>query len=262
MISSLRILVLGGLTSYRALFRWLNPWIAVPVLVFQPLFQVILFVYVGRAAHVSNDTFFLIGNAILNAAIPCLFAMGQTIQGERQQGTLPLLLASPSPRIPLFLGRALPAIANGFVVTVVCFIFGALVLHVSFPASTWGPLALAMAVCSFSCTGLGMLMAAIAMRVRSVAVLANVIFGLLMLLAGVNVPVASLPHWARVIAQYIPLTHGIAAARELADGSRLGNLGSELGTELAIGAVYTALGVVILLWLEWESKRSATLENR
>lgn len=261
-MSSLRILLLGGLTSYRALFSWLRPWIAVPVLVLQPLFQVLLFVYVGRAANVGNDTFFLIGNAILNSAIPCLFAMGQTIQGERQQGTLSLLLASPSRRIPLFLGRALPAIANGFVVTVVCFVFGAVVLHVSFPASTWGPLALAMAVCSFSCTGLGMLMAAIAMRVRSVALLANVIFGLLMLLAGVNVPVDSLPHWARVIAEGLPLTHGITAARELAAGGRLGDLDRQLGIELLLAVVYTALGVAILLWLEWESRRSATLENR
>lgn len=260
MMSSLRIFLIGGLTSYRALFRWMSPWIAIPVFIIQPLFQIMLFVYVGRTAGVSDDRFFLIGNAILNAAIPCLFAMGNTIDGERYQGTLPLLLASPAKRIPLFFGRALPVILNGFGVTVICLGIGAALLDVSLPAKTWGPLALSVAVSSFSCTGLGLLMAAIALRVRDVAVLANVVFGLLMIFAGVNVPLASLPGWVAATAQWLPLTHGIGAARELAAGAGVARIAPQLGIEAGLGLLYTTLGLATLFWLEYESKRKSTLD--
>ncbi|HEX6872002.1 MAG TPA: ABC transporter permease, partial [Micromonosporaceae bacterium] len=113
-MSSLRVFILGGLTSYRALFGWLSPWILIPTFILGPLFQILLFASIGRVAGVADDAFFLIGNAVLYAAIPCLFAMGNTIGGERYASTLPLLLASPARRIPLFLGRALPVILNGF----------------------------------------------------------------------------------------------------------------------------------------------------
>jgi ABC-2 type transport system permease protein len=67
--------------------------------------------------------------------------MGNTIGGERNQGTLPLLMASPAKRIPLFLGRALPVILNGFLVAVVALVAGALLLGVPLPVGSWAPLA-------------------------------------------------------------------------------------------------------------------------
>src|SRR4029453_14363520 len=90
------------------------PWISIPVFVLAPLFQILLFAYVGRAAGVGDAAFFLIAHSVHSASVPCLWAMGRAITGERQQGTLPLLLASPARRVPLFLGRSLPALVNGF----------------------------------------------------------------------------------------------------------------------------------------------------
>ena len=260
-MTSFRILLIGGLTSYRALFSWLTPWVLIPVFVLTPIFQILLFAYIGRTAGVGNDAYFLIGNAVLNAAIPCLFAMGNTIGGERNQGTLPLLMASPAKRIPLFIGRALPVILNGFLVTVVALVIGAFLLGVPLPASSWVPLAIAIAVCSTSCTGLGLLGAAIALRVRETAVMSNVIFGVLMIFAGVNVPLASLPAWMSSVANWLPLTHGIDAARKLAAGSQLTDIGGDLAAEMGLGVLYAGLGLALLAWLERESRRKATLDT-
>lgn len=91
----LRVFFHGGLTSYRALFAWINPWIFLPVLVAYPVFQTVFFVYLGRAANVADDTFFVIGNSFVAAAVTGLFGMGQAIAGERRFQTLPVLLASP-----------------------------------------------------------------------------------------------------------------------------------------------------------------------
>jgi ABC-2 type transport system permease protein len=260
-MSSLRVFLVGGLTSYRALFNWLTPWILIPVFILTPIFQILLFVYIGRTAGVGDDAYFLIGNAVLNAAVPCLFAMGSTVSGERNQGTLPLLLASPANRIALFLGRALPVVLNGFVVAVVALAAGALLLGVPVPVASWVPLALAIAVCATSCTGLGLLGAAIALRVRETAVMSNLIFGVLMIFAGVNVPLSSLPAWMSSVANWLPLTHGIAAARRLAAGSPLHAIGADLLAELGLGVLYAGLGLALLAGLERESRRKSTLDT-
>ncbi len=258
---SLRIFLIGGLTSYRALFHWLTPWILIPTFIITPIVHILLFAYIGRTAGVGDDRYFLIGNAVLNAAIPCLFAMGNTIGGERREGTLPLLISSPAKRVPLFLGRALPVIVNGFGVAVIALAVGAVLLGVRLAPATWAPLALAVAVCSVSCTGLGLLGAAISLRVRETAVMSNLIFGVLMIFAGVNVPLQVLPGWMAAAAAWFPLTHGIEAARRLAEGASLAAIAPLLLIEAAIGALYAVFGLALLAWLEKESRRKSTLDT-
>ena len=260
-MTSLRIFFVGGLLSYRALFGWLSPWILVPSFLIAPLFQILLFAYIGRAASLESDKFYVIGNALLYASIPCLFAMGNTIAGERWQQTLPMILGTPARRLPLFVGRALPVIANGFLVAAFALAAGGLMLGIHVPASAVLPLVLAVAVTAYSCTGLGLVNAALGLRVRETAVLGNIIFGLLMILCGVNVALDDLPGWMSAIGQRLPLTHGIEAARRLADGEGLAAVTGVIATEAVIGTVYAIAGYVLLRFFEAESRRRATLER-
>ena len=259
-MTSLRIFLVGGLISFRALFSWLNPWIYVPAMLVAPIFQILLFAYIGRSAGVESDSFFLIGNALQYSAIPCLFAMAQAIAGERYGQTLGIVMATPARRLPLFLGRSLPVVVNGFVVSMFSLVVGALVLGVHIPASAWLPLGLVVAVAAASCTGFGLLNAALALRVREIAVLTNVLFGVLLIFCGVNVALDSLPGWMATIGRLLPLTHAIEAARGLAGGASLGSVSGLVGTELLVGLVYGAIGMVALALLEVEGRRRATLE--
>ena len=102
----------GGLISYRALFNWLNPWIFFPTLVVAPIFQVLFFAFLGHAAGLESDRFYVIGNALQITALPGFFAMALTITGERYSQTLAPLLATAANRAAVFLGRALPVTAN------------------------------------------------------------------------------------------------------------------------------------------------------
>jgi ABC-2 type transport system permease protein len=260
MRTSLRVFFIGGMMSYRALFTWLSPWILIPTFIVGPIFQILFFSYVGRAAGVGNDSFFLIGNAVEYAAIPCLFAMGNSIDGERYSQTLGLLLVSPARRIPLFLGRAMPVIVNGFAVSLFALIVGALVLGVSLPISSLALLAFALAVSAFSCTGLGLFGASIALRVRQSSVLSNIIMGILLIFCGVNAPLSALPRWMSSVAHWMPLTHGIAAARKLAVGASFASVSGEVATEAAVGVMYLAFGLALLRFFESESRQNATLE--
>ena len=259
-MSALRIFFVGGLTSYRALFNWLSPWIMIPSFFIAPLFQILLFAYIGRAANLESDEFYVIGNAIQYSSIPCLFAMTFVITDERRNQTLGPILTSPAPRLALFLGRALPVIVNGMVVAAFGLFAGGVLLGIDVPASAALPLAAVVAITAFSCTGLGLVCAGLGLRVRETAVLSNIIFGVLLLLCGVNVPLDALPGWMAAIGRVLPLTHGIAAAREVANGETLVAVAGLVGTEAGIGVVYAALGYSLIRFMEAQGRRRATLE--
>jgi ABC-2 type transport system permease protein len=259
-VNSLRIFFVGGWMSYRALFTWLNPWILIPTFIVEPVFQILFFSYVGRDAGVGSVAFFVVGNAIQFASIPCLFGIVNTISGERYSQTLSLMLVSPAKRLPLFLGRALPVIVNGLVCSLISLALGALLLGVSIPADSIPLLAAVVTVSAFSCTGLGLVAAALALRVRETAVLANFVMGILLVFCGVNVALSALPGWMAGVGRALPLTHGIEASRALIDGAGWSDIGSLVVDEVAIGVVYLLVGLVMLRAFEVESRRSATLD--
>ena len=260
-MTSVRIFFIGGLMSYRAMFGWLSPWVLFPTLLVSPICQILLFSYIGRSAGVRNDEFYVIGNALNYAAIPCLFAMGATIEGEREGRTLGVVLTTPARRIPLFLGRALPVIVNGWGVAMVGVLAGVLLLEVHVPGGAWPALLLVVAVASASCTGLGLAMGAIALRVRESAVLGNVLFCVLLVFCGVNIALEDLPGWMATVGTWLPLSHAIEAARSIADGGALTSVSGLLLRELGVGAIYTVLGLSLLRFFEDESRRRATLDR-
>lgn len=258
-MKGLRVFFIGGLISYRALFGFLSPWIFVPTLVLTPIFQILLFAYIGRAAGAQSDEFYVIGNAIQYSAVPCLFAMTQTIADERFHQTLGPILVSPAGRIPLFLGRAVPVIANGLFVAAFSLFTGGLILGVSLDAQEWARLTPVLLVAAASCTGLGLVNAAVGLRVRETAVLSNVFVGLLLIFCGANVALSSLPPVMADIGRSLPLTHAIEAARAVAAGGSLHSVQGLLVREAALGLAYGAGGFLLLRYFELQSRRHATL---
>jgi ABC-2 type transport system permease protein len=254
-MSSLRVFLRGGVTSYRALFGWLNPWVGIPMFVIAPLFQLLFFAYLGRATDVASDRFFVIGNALLAAAVPAILGMGGSVSGERYARTLGVLLASPANRVALFLGRALPAIVNGFVVSAFCFVSGAILLDVHFAVADVPELALVIVICAFSCSALGLCTGALGLRLRDVVLFGWLCIPLLLLISGANVPRERLPEWLQTLGSGVPLTHGIEAARKLEDNGRL------LALEVVVGFCYAAVGLLLLRVFEYEARRTASLET-
>lgn len=259
-MTALRVALIGGLLSFRGLFSWLHPALLVPTLVVPPLFQVLFFAYLGRAAELETDTFYVVGNSIQLAALPGLFAMSQAIAGERRAHTLAHLLASPASRLALFLGRSLPVMALGVAVSAVSFAFGVLVLEVDVTWSSLPLLLLTMGTAAVSCAALGIAHAAIALRVRELAVFSNLVFALLLVFCGVNVPLDALPGWMSAIARGLPVTHAVEAGREVVAGATLGDVAGLLATELGIGAAFLLVGLALLRYYEHVARRQATLE--
>jgi ABC-2 type transport system permease protein len=259
-VNNLRLLTVGGLISYRALFGWLNPVSYVVTMLIPSITKLAFFVFLGRAAHVADDSYYVAGNALVAAASPSLFGMAQTIAGERYTQTLALLVVSPANRVALFLGRSLPATANGIVISVWTFVIASLIFGIAVPAAAIAPLALTIAVSAFSCVGLGLFNASLGLRWRETGVLGNVFLYVLLLFAGINIPLDRLPGWMSTLAQGLPLTHGASAARQLVAGASFAHVLPLLAAEALVGAVYTAVGLTTIRYFEVEARRGATLE--
>jgi ABC-2 type transport system permease protein len=260
-MSSIRVFFVGGYLAYRALFSWLRPSIYIPTMLGGPVFQILFFAYIGRFAGLRNDEFFVIGNAVQASALAGIFGMAMTIGGERWTQTLSPLLATPANRIALFLGRALPLIVNGVFVSAFGFAVGWALLDFELAAGEIPGIALVVIVSSFACAGLGLTTGAVGLRARDVFFLANLVALLLLLFCGVNVPLDSLPGWMQTVASGLPLTHGIEAARKLADGVAFSDVSGLVATEAAIGACYTGLAYFLFRFFEADGRRRATLET-
>jgi ABC-2 type transport system permease protein len=160
--------------------------------------------------------------------------MGFAIDGERWSRTLSAVLATPANRGALFLGRAVPVLLNAAVTSATGFVGGALLLDFRPPWSAVPTLALLVVLASFACTGLGMLTGAVGLRMRDVAIIANLTMAVLLIFCGVNIPLDKLPGWMHATAVFV---------------------------ELALGTVYLVAGFALLRWFESQGLRHGTLDR-
>lgn len=260
-MTNLRIFFVGGLIAYRGLFNWVSPWLYIPTMLGSPLFQILFFAYLGRFSGLRDDAFFVVGNAVQVCSMSAVYGATMAIANERWFGTLSPLLATPASRMAIFLGRALPFVANGVFVSAFGFAVGWALLDFDPAAASLPALAGIVVVTTTSCTAFGLMLGSIGLRARDVFFAANLAYFLMLLFCGVNIPLESLPGWMEAIGRLLPLTHGIEAAREVAGGASLGSVARLVWTEAAVGAVYAAVAYGLFRFFEAESRRRASLET-
>jgi ABC-2 type transport system permease protein len=183
------------------------------------------------------------------------------IANERWFGTLGPLLASPANRAAVFLGRGVPVLANGLLVSAFGFAVGAVLLGFRPGWASLPALATVVVVTTVSCTAFGMLLGSIGLRAKDFFFASNLAYFLMLLFCGVNIPVESLPPWMEAVSRCLPLTHGIMAAREVAAGATLADVSGLVWTEVGVGAAYAAAAFGLFRLLERESRRSAVLDT-
>jgi ABC-2 type transport system permease protein len=257
----LRLIGVGGVIAYRALFNWTTPAMFVGTLLVGPIFQLLFFAFLGRQLAVGDDRFFIIGNAVLAASSACVFGGTMAVSNERRYGTLGHVLLSPRSRTALFLGRALPYAGNGLLIASTTLIGGALILGLRVPWSAVPGLVLALTIGATSCAFFGLTLGAIGLRFRDVWLVSNVAVALLLLFTGVAVPAGALPGWMQTVGSLLPITHAADAARLLASGAPVRDVLAPLGWEVGVGVAYALLAALLLKVFEVESRRRASLDT-
>ena len=260
MTSWLRVFLVGGVIAYRGLFNWVRPSIYIPTMFGGPLFQLIFFTKLGQYAHAQSRDFYIVGNSVQVCAMSSVYGMTMAVANERWFGTLGPLLATPANRAAVFLGRGVPVLANGLAVSAFTFAAGALLLGFRPGLASLPALALVVVVTTASCTAFGMLLGSIGLRAKDFFFASNLAYFLMLLFCGVNIPLDALPGWMSAVGRCLPLTHGIAAAREVAAGTPFAHVGGLVLTELGVAAAYALAAFGLFRLLERESRRRAVLD--
>lgn len=261
LIVNLKLFWLGALLSYRAMFAWLRPSTFLASMVIFPLGQIMFFTLLGIfATGPESSSFYLIGNAMQITAMSGIFGMTMAIGSERRAGTLIYLFGAPADRLTVFAGRATIHIFNGVFEVLMGLAWGWLLGWVNFSNTDPFALLLTIVIATFSTAALGLLLGCIGLITLNIFLINNLVYFLLLLFSGANVPIASLPQWMQYISWALPLSRGIKAAREIVAGATLADVSGLLAGELVVGLAYLVAGYLFFRVFEIEAKRRGALE--
>jgi ABC-2 type transport system permease protein len=258
--AELRIFVSGAWLAFVGLFQWLRPTDYVASKIIAPFTYMAFFVLLGVSATGRNTAeFYIVGNAIETASLSGFVAVTFAIVNERWFGTLTYLIASPANRLAVFLGRAFFNIFDGSLTVAICFLWG-VVLGLDLSRANLPALALTIVVVTISTSGLGFLVGSLGLMTPNVLFVVNVIFFLLLIFTGANIPLDKLDPWMQAFSGALPLTRGIQSARLLVGGAPLVEVLPLLGGELLVGVAYTLAGYAVFRWFESRARARGTFE--
>jgi ABC-2 type transport system permease protein len=250
--------IVSGANDYWAIFTlksWIFGWMV------RLVSQVSFFALIGKLLRSDEQThFFLIGNAVMVAGMGATFAMNMTTS-ERGNGTLSLLLASPSRPVVVFASRGLYVMADGVLSSLLGLIIvgPAFGLHFPFPRILLVvPLTLLVGVSAYA---FSTFLAGVILRKREITgLLVNATIVTLMALCGVNVPVSFYPSWLAWISRCLPITNGLEAIRSAIDGDAWSTVAAHSGVELLVAAGWLALALATFGRFMRAGQRDGSLE--
>ena len=259
-IRSLRLYLAQAWLSYQGYFSISSPFGYITSKLGFPFFLMLFFIFMGKFVGYTNPLYIVIGNILLIPAATSMSGVTYAIGDERGWGTLSYILGSPAPRAPIFMGRALYYVLDGFVTALLGFAIAAGIFHLDMSRINFAMLVLSMFLIAITSSGLGFLFGSISLVSRDGWIFLNTFLSALYILVGVNFPVEALPSALQRLAYGLPLTRGIMAARLALDGAGWGTISPLIVGEILVGAVYILAGYLCFRLIEKRSMASGTLD--
>jgi ABC-2 type transport system permease protein len=260
LVHSVRIYFAEAWLSYHGRFAITSPFGYFASKLGFPFFLMLFFIFLGKFVGFTNPVYIVIGNVLLMPAANGMSGVTLAIGDERQWGTLSYVLGSPAPRVPIFMGRALFYILDGFVTAVLGLAIAAGIFHLDLSQINFPMLLLCIFLIAITSSGLGFLFGSISLVSRDGWMILNTFLSALYILVGVNFPVESLPAVLQKIAYGLPLTRGIMAARLALNGAGWSTISQLVAGEVLVGAIYILAGYVCFLLIEKRSMASGTID--
>jgi ABC-2 type transport system permease protein len=227
--------------------------------IFMPLLiaTVAYYMFKSDPNHKPGTLFYAsIGAGVYGIWSSTLFGSGGAIQWQRWQGTLEVIVSSPTPFILIVLPLTLATSVIGVYSLTATLVWGRLVFGI--PFTIVHPFAFIVAVPAtiLGLGLLGLLFASTFVLYRHANALSNMLEWPVLLVTGMLVPLSLLPGWSHLIAWVLAPTWGVRAIREAALG---GTPWPDIAMTVALGAAYLTLGIVFLHHFERAARRHATL---
>ncbi|ASO18778.1 ABC-2 type transport system permease protein [Actinoalloteichus hoggarensis] len=254
--AGLRVALADLRTVYTPL-TWTLGWLG------RIIVQVLFFASIGLLLQSQEAVLYLfVGQAVMACAVEAFLSVASTTW-ERNTGTLGLLIVAPGPLWPVLVGRSFFWVPSGIATSsVTLFVLG------PFLGVEWSPLTAAAAfgclvLTSVGSYGTALVLGAIVLRgPRWRNVVGNLGHTTMMLLSGVTVPLSFFPGWCQAVGQAFPLTHGLAAIRELAAGGAVdwARVGVGAGLAFVLGAAWLAVAAAMFTRFAATGRRDGSIE--
>lgn len=221
-------------------YTWFTGWLI------RILSQVAFFALVGKLLDSPTSLRFLvIGNAVATGCVTINIAIAATTW-DRGEGTYPLLVVAPSGLLPALIGRTSIWALNGIATSSIALLLSSLIFDLSLP---WPQALLVVplvALTALSVYATALLMGSLVARAPRARNLFNFAATTVVLtFCGVSVPVSFWPQSVQVVANVLPMTHGLEAIRLLLDEASWQSIAEAASLELLVGLCW--LGATVLL---------------
>jgi len=258
-MNNLKVFVSSAIFSFRAQFDWLNPAMWITMKFVLSLSQMAFFAFVGVFAGASVP-FIAIGNALQSLSWNTVFSVINITGHDKWDGTLPLVLATPAHRMPLFIGRAMIHVFDGLISVAISFAFAAFIFGVNFGQTDVLALTLTVFLTAFTMAGFGLFIGGLSFFFRNPMVFANIFTFVLLIFCGVNFPVQSLPTVIQPVSYLFPLTYGVTAARSAISGENLIQIAPTLALQLIVGFAAMIVGFLFFRSFENNARKTGKME--
>ncbi len=220
--------------------------------------EISFFALIGRL--IGSDeavAFLLIGAAMLSPAYGTMF-VAQAVRGMMFDGLIPYMIAAPAPAFPAALGRSVHWCVDGVIAGTLGLLIGNAAFDLGLSGGQLAALIGLVVLCPVVMIGTGLMLGSVATRFPWASnLLSGLARGVLGLLCGATFAVSFLPGWLQVISNTIPLTHLVAAARDVTAGDPGGQ---NLLLAAATGAVWVAAAYVVINNQFQRSRRTGVFE--
>lgn len=233
----------AGMADHAVMFTlrtWLLGWFM------RMLAQVLFFLTIGNLLGPGQARYLLIGNGVLMVTLHGLNATASTTW-ELENGTLGLLVASPSSPSTVLAGRSLFWLPDGLACGVGAILLLAPVagMHLT-PGDVFAVIAV-MAVTALSSYCLGLFLGSLVLTAGDLRnVVSNGTLTVMMALCGPEFPPSTLGPFFGHVGAFLPLTHGLRAVRGIFGADSAGQIVALTAQEAAIGACWLAAALTVL----------------
>ena len=197
-----------------------------------------------------------LGAAVMGTWSAMATSAGGTLQSQRWQGTLELLVCAPT-RLALAVLPVTAALATVALYSLVAtLVWGRVVFGIEVQIASPVAFVVALAVTLASLATFGFLLSVTVVRYRTGWALGNLLEYPGWLLCGFLVPLDLFPGWVQWLAQTLPPTWGMAAIRSAAAGQ---TPWGEIAVCAGLGLGYAVLATILSERLVDSARRNATL---
>jgi ABC-2 type transport system permease protein len=211
-----------------------------------PLFTIIFLSIVRNGGRHDLQPDALMAPVLMTLWWFALFHGGTLVTGDRWQGLLEWMLATPASLASVILGRITLIMTFGLVGFLEVWAVGKIVFGVSIPFEHPGALALTLLVTVFAMAGTAVAFASVFVLTRNPFTFTNSASFPFYVLGGVFVPIAILPGWIQPVSKGIFMSWSADLLRASLKPAPVHNEWARLGMVVLLGAISFLIGRLVL----------------